>query len=453
MPHEPLTQEQVVAILRDLSNNQKEVMTELSSIFDTLAKLDPEAYSSGALKVIGYAFTLVAMLSPDPDAAMKASIARIAQALHTAFEMLQAQNAAIEAEVRATFLNDALRSTVDVLRDLEIAVRQPDFFDAGELILKCQGVVSLFLHEQISPANDAIWHITRSTAEVQKIYWSDSQRSSTCYGCNPYHERWEPHPSAACYGTQYPPFNDDHTTVFEYRVALPTFLWAVTALMLVGRTLRADFVTQMSGYLGEVQANLEWIHDKIRHEGIIALCPPDWRAEGLVQVACPWRAGLFVDPRPPIELVYTFPEGKPPYAARASIECGAVETFSGNSSVVEYIVDVEPADDNVFPKLQLRVLGHLKRVYVSCGLPEVRAMIRILQGLRGEAPSDAPGVDDWTIAEAFDALKWPAPGSGRSVRAMAAFLVRTQPFDTPYNPNGPNEELSLRRLLSVGNSP
>lgn len=454
MPDEPLTQGQVNAILRDLSNNQKEVTTELASIFDALSKLDPEEYSSGALKAIGVACTLVAMLSPDPDAAVKGSIVRLAKALRTAFEMLQAQNAASEAMARETFLNDALRSTVDVLGDLKIAVQQPDFFHAGDLILKCQGAVSLFLHDEISRATDTIWHITRSTAEVQKIYWSDSQRMSECWNTT-VDAKWCSNPDVACYGTQYPPFDDSNATVFEYRLALPAFLWAVTSLLLVGRTLRPDFVAKMSDYLGEVQAKLEWIHGKIRREGITALSPRNWRAEGLEQAACPWHDG-FCDTRAPIAVDYKR-EGKDDfrYAVRASIECGAVEKFSGNSSVVEYTVDMRTADmcpsedENVFLKLQLRVLGHTKRLYANCGLPEVKETICTLQRLRGETPDEAPGVVDWTMVEAFNALQWPTSGAARSLRAMATLLVRTQPFDTPYNPNGPNPELSLRRLLSV----
>lgn len=449
MPDEPLTQEQVNAILRNLANNQKEVMTDIGSIFDTLSKIDPEQYSSAALKIIGYAFQLVALFSPDPESEMKASIARIAQALHDAFELLQAQNAAIEANARATFLNDALRSTVDALSDLQVALGDPSFFDAGELILKCQSATSLFLHEQVSPIKDSIWNITRSSADVQKIYWSDSQRTSVCYWSDMYHGGYRPDIARSCYGPQCPPFNDDHATVFEYRLALPTFLWSVTALLLVGRTLREDFAAKMDAYLGDIQARLEWVHAKIRDEGLTALSPPDWNAIGLEQAACPRTVGGFVDPRPAIGLEHIFVAGVP-YAARAVIEYGAVEKFSGNNSVFECTVDADHADDAAFAKIRLRVLEHLKRVYASCGLPEVQATIRGLRRLRGQAVDDAPSFAEWSLAEVFRVPGLPAAHPARSLRTLAQWIVRTQPLDTPYDPSGPNPQLSLRRLLTDG---
>ncbi len=433
-------------VLNDISNNQKEAMATVSEIFSALSKLDPEMESAVVLKIIGFAFQLASFLSPDPEAAMAASIRAIAKAVQEGFKELQAEDAANVIMNRATWINQNLQNTSDVLNDLEIAVNTPGLFEPGDLILKCQNGVSLFLHQQ---NDDLIWNISYSTADNQKIYWDDSDRTSTCYGYDPSHEKYNPDYDRAAYGPQLPPLNDDQRTVFEYRVSLPAFLAAVAALLAVGRALEPNFTRIMHQYLRKVKDRLQGIHDKIHSTGLISLSPPNWtEMDGLWHAACPDCGGYF-GPRPPIELVYDIKPGHMPNPVGAILRYGAVEKFSGCSSMAErQIQDVDAADIRVFNKIRIRVLRRTKDVYVSTGLQIVQKMIDQLKTLLGDVTDSEAKFTDWSFQEVFRLAQLPTVGGAHSLKALADFLIRTQPFDTPYNPTSPNATVSFKQLLT-----
>ena len=130
----------------------------------------------------------------------------------------------------------------------------------------------------------------------------------------------------------------------------------------------------------------------------------------------------------------------------------AVEKFSGISSIGDgYQINFErdtslrtQQDPALLDKLQVRVLKRMKDVYLTTGLAAVWQIINQLKLLTGGLASSAPSFADWSVREVLALAKLPA----QSLRSFAAFMVRTQSFDTPYTDSFPSVAVSLRQLLT-----
>lgn len=432
-------------------DKQKETLSFISTIITKLGDVVPEPEAQIVIKVVGYAVQLLSIFSPDPDEQLAYAIETLAKTFHDGFIFLEATESANIMLTRATFLADKLQKATDALNNLRVAVDIPGFFSPGDLISDCQDAIGYFLHDTITLA----WYLQYSTNVFRGIYWDDSDQMSVCYG-------WSgadpDNPIAnidrACFGAQYPPIHDE-TTVFDYRVSLPAFLAAITALLIVGRTFPKEFSewTGKSEYLTEVLEKLQWVYEKIMKEGegLTPLTPPNWtEIDGWLEgTACPFEDGYFLSPRPPIVLDYSYAPDKMPYPKSATIRYGAVERFSGASSIGEAIVtDINKADIAVFRKLQIRTLKRTKDLYVTLGLPAVWQMINHLKALAGDQSTPEPEFSTWSVREAFQVAKLEPVNGCYSLRTLADFLVKTQPYDTPYDPDSPNNTLSFRQLIN-----
>lgn len=425
-------------------DNQKETLSFISTVISKLGDLVPEPEAQIVVKLVSYGAQLVSVLSPDPDEQLAYSIQKLAITLHDAFIRLEAMESANIMLTRATFLADKLQKTVDALRNLETGIFGPDV-----LISACQDAVSYFLQEAYTLA----WYLQYSTNVFRGIYWDDSDQTSPCYSPDYYHDKWHEDWKAACFGPQHPPINDDQFTVFDYRVSLPAFLATITAFLVVGRTVQKDFYEVMTrtGYLTTVLEKLQWVYEKILNKGLTPLTPPNWtEIEGsLEEAACPCKDYYFLSPRPPIVLDYSYSPDAAPFPISATIRYGAVEKFSGASSIGKAIVtDIYNADIAIFRKLQLRILKRTKDLYESLGLPAVWQMINHLKVLTGDQSTLEPEFSTWSFREAFQVAQLPAVNGGYSLRTLADFLVQTQPYDTPYDPNSPNTTVSFRQLIN-----
>ena len=134
------------------------------------------------------------------------------------------------------------------------------------------------------------------------------------------------------------------------------------------------------------------------------------------------------------------------------IEYGAVEKFSGINSIGDgYQINFDYGDTNdpaPFNKLQIWVLKRMKDVYATSGLAAVWQTINQLGALTGSPVSSGPILSEWSLKEVLGLAQLPAQGGAQSLKALAAFLVNTQPLDTPYSNAPATVIVSLRELLT-----
>jgi len=434
-------------IYLDIASSQEALFDDISLVLDALSAIDPDSKSSAVLKVASVIAKLGSLFSPDP---VQNSINRLAHLVHDYFRALRAEDAAQELLARTTVLNGILQNASDALADLSAATENPAMYPAGTLILKCQESLTRFF-----PDDDQVWNVTFPTADLEKLHWTDEGRQSTCYHTDVYHDRYAPLEWDASYGTQAPPLNDDQVTVFEYRVALPMFLWVISTFLLVGRQLDPGFVNSMRPTLAVTREKLRCIHDRLTKagSGLTALAPPPFASEGVTLPACPLPEDGMPQPRSAVQLVYGPPErpGGPPTPVGAVLEYGAVEKYSGVHSVGDgYRIDFvgDTYDAGLYDKLQIRVLKRMKDVYVTTGLLAVWKTMGELDALLGAPPAASHSYADWSMRDVLSLAHLPPRSGGQSVSGLAAFLIQTQPYDTPYGKTPRGASVSLRRLLT-----
>jgi hypothetical protein len=432
----------------DIASSQQQFFSNYNTALSAIAEADPELYSKIFIKVLAAAAQIAAFLSPDP---VEGAINKLAAMLQADVIALEAYDAAIELESRTTTLNGLVSDTSTCLGLLQTAVDHPDQYPPGTLIVPVQECLNKFL-----PDNDQVWNITYTTADIQKIYWSDQGRESVCFyllvsGGFP------PSTDDASYGTQQPPLNDDGS-VFEYRITLPMYLSVISAFLAIGRTLDPNFLTSAQPDLVKATNKLQSIHDKLMTagNGLTPLSPPSSMGDSVQNLACPEPVDGVPPGRPAVQLVYgPLPPARDhaqmPPVVGAVIEYGAVEKFSGISSIgdgyqLNFAGDV--ADPALYNKLQIRVLKRMKDVYFATGLASVWRTINHLKALTGGLISNAPSFADWSMREVLGKAKLPSQSGAQSLRGLAAFIVRTQPFDTQYSDTFPHVTVSFKDLLT-----
>jgi hypothetical protein len=440
--------------LAELSNDQATIVSALSEILGALASIDPEPDSAVVLKFISIALQLATFLYPDP---VKSAIVELAQEISIVYKALGAMDAAGQILTRGTILDLAVTPVSTALSDLPNAIADPAHYSASSLIVPCQTVLNDF-----AARDNEIWNMTYAVAEFEKIYWDDSgQYQSTCYYLTT--SGIKPNEDDAVYGLQTPPLNADNVFVFEYKLTLPFYLCAIAAFLAVGRALDPKFLTNRKDDLVQARDTLQWVYDKILTpgDGLTPLLPPDWTASSLPEVACPWPVDGLAPPRPAMRLIYAGVRQHNPPTVGVVIEYGAVEKYSGNSSIGgSYEIDFPAPDESdnpaFFGKLQVRTLKRTKDVYVSCGLLKVWQSINQLNALVGDPPlssstfqwPDGSAIDlvRWSFRQVFSLTKMVPSASGYSLRALGKFLIETPPFDTPYSAGATS--FSLTTLLT-----
>ena len=435
----------------DVANSQREFFSNYAEVFGAVASAvggaDPEPYSAIFIKVVSVIFQLGALFSEDP---VESAINKLFQMLYDDFVALGAVEAASELKTRTTFQNGILADVSTAIQDIQLAKDHPELYPPGERIVWCQTALRKFLF-----SDDDIWNITYSAADVEKLYWTDFGRESDCWdGVSD--RGFFATTADASYGWQGPPLNDDGITVFDYRVSLPLFLWVIAAFLAVGRSLDPNFVVEFQLDLNNAMDKLQSIYDKLMTagNGLTPLSPPPWMETSLATMVCPSPTDFANGVRrTAVQLLYgpayVHSGGVHPFpdVVGAVIEYGAVEKFSGINSIGDsYQINFQgdTQDPALFNKLQVRLLKRMKDVYVTTGLAAVWQTINQLKVLTGGLASNAPSFADWSVREVLAVAKLPA----QSLRSLGAFMVTTQPFDTPYTDTFPNVAVSLRQLLT-----
>jgi hypothetical protein len=290
-----------------------------------------------------------------------------------------------------------------------------------------------------------------------QFFWSDSDSPDVQW---PPIARSTPFAVSCGYGEQAAPEGVDHTA-FNYTYILPQYLQAVNVFLSIGAVIDPKFVQNWSDTIRSMACLMQSVHDCIVKNGITQLSPPFWTGQTLRL----WTEGFTNTsaPAPTGTVSGVFGSGRQngvlpaPYAFQ--IEFGAVERFSGQSSVGIYQLDTPPFDDEStdprpYNKFQIRLLRRWKRVYIAAGLPTVWTIINSLKQLVGDPLLPRPNLSDWSIREIAAIITAlppgvPTPGLPISVVAVARILQNTLPSDTPAPPSGPlgGNYISLRSLL------
>ena len=295
-----------------------------------------------------------------------------------------------------------------------------------------------------------------SAVYSDQVYWTDAGLYQLTVFNQDSNNNWVYWGSADVgYGLQAPP-TPSEDIVFNTRFVLPTYLEAVSIFLIVGKAIDPQFTTGYAGALRGVAELLSEVHDKVANtgktpsEGIIQLSPPGpWTTAGLLfsleQTSITGGAGG--DMPGVTALAWSGGGIYTPVPTGLSIEYGAVETFSGYSSIGNYTIDfgTYPAssDPTLFQKFQVRLLKKAKDVYAGIGLTQVWKVIKQLKILVGDPVSPTPCFGDWSFRELFQVSGISSRSDGLlHATDVAMLLINTPPDDTATNAP------SFRNLLS-----
>jgi hypothetical protein len=414
-------------VLKDISGVNSKAINTFSDIIGFVADLSGVGAVIGA--VIGLIDNFFNIGQPDLQA--------IQDAINKGFTQLGKEQEAAQILQRNTTLNGYMGPALTQLQTLQAEVNaNPNPAEVVRFIEPCVTTLD-DLSGAIQP--DIVWNLTANWP----IYWTDAgQYGSTCSDAPD---------SDVGYGPQNPPLNPDGLTVFYYVYSLPLYLFALSIFLTVGRSLDPNFATNYADVLRSAASVLKARHDQIK-SGLKQLAPPNWTELGLMKTAC--GSGT---PISGITLVRDLTVSIPGQAVGAIIEYGAVEIYSGASSIgdsyrlnFDFDATLRGFDTlpGTFNKLQLRLLKRSKDVYAAAGLGNVWQVIDNLNALVGDAPLSGPNFWDWSLRESFR-LSDIAPSAGvLSLRALARFIIQTEPLDTPYTNVSPDVPVSLRNLLT-----
>jgi len=432
-------------IIDDAFNSQGTFIESLSDVGGEIMAViaENQPYLAAAVAIISLVGTLVQLNQPDPT---QTSLAKIQTALTNLFTELNAGGAGVTLLTRNTTLNGYLAGATDALNNLQNSFNDPVRYPPGQYIKACGTTL-----ESLKNNDDYAWNTTYSSQDFEKIYWTDvGLFSNVCkYGSGLTAS------NDAGYGPRPPKKNGDGVTVFEYRYALPLYLNAVSIFVAVLGTLDPNFPASQSAPLTTASVVLQGKYNQIT-SGLITLSPWDWTSGGLVQTVCSNPSG---SGRPGISLIYD--SSNPNVVVGGMMEYGAVEEFSGFSSIgstyrISLNGNAADSDPALYNKLQLRLLKRTQDVFAAVGLVRVWKTINQLNALVGQPAMPKPTFQ-WPDGSVFDMTHWSfrqvagltklsPTANGHSFRALGAFIIGTQPFDTPYSPGATT--FSFRQLLT-----
>jgi hypothetical protein len=415
--------------LSDLINNitdaSKDEQDDIGNLIGTLADI------SGAIGFIQLVSQLLGTGQPDLSA--------IQNAIENGFAQLGKVEEGNQILQRNTTLNGYIGPALTQLQTVQAELNaNPSPTEVVAFIEPCITALN-DLGGNTQP--DIVWNITAGWP----IYWTDhGQYSSRC----DYFDPKESTGGDVGYGPQNPPLNSDGLTVFYYTYSLPLYLFAVSIFLVVAGSLDPKFVTNYAGIIRSAAALLKSRHDQIYQTGLTRLTPGNWAATQLVNISCHgWQP-----PAPGITLVYgLINDGDSSVPVAAMIEYGAVEKFSGYSSVGDnYQINLvglnSYADPATFYKFQIRLLKRTKDVYIGVGLRNAWQVIDNLNALVGDPPLSGSNFGDWSFREILGLSNLAPTSAGYSLRALGEFIIGAQPLDTPYTPDATT--FSFRTLLT-----
>lgn len=430
----------IASALDDIFHVQSDAINKISDITGAIAD------ASGALGAIGSIVSFVVGLinSGQPDE-IQAAVQSIQSTINNDFAKLSAENIAYQILQRNTTLQGYISPAETQLQSL------PAFINTNPTPAQIVPYIDLCITalNDFSGQDDLVWNMPSGSW----IYWTDvGEYESTCYyvvvGGG-----WNASSVDAGYGELDPPQNADGT-VFIPANSLPLYLYAVCIFIAVGAALDPNFVSDYAGVLRSAATMLQSKHDLIMQNGFTTLSPPNWTngGIGLQATACPFPVAGAPPPRPPgLRLIYGQSSQMPPPVTGALIEYGAVEKFSGFSSIgdsyqINFTTTAVIFDPAVFNKLQIRLMKRAKDVYIAVGLRSFWTVINKVKKLIGDPLLPEPNFADWSLRQVFSLAQLAATAAGQSVRALGAFLIGTQPLDTHYAPGANN--FTVRNLLT-----
>lgn len=403
-----------------------------------------QPYVAAAVAIIGLVDALIQLNQPDPT---QTALENLGSELQQLFEQLGASDFATAILNRNSIvLNEYMNGALTALSELKASYNNPTEYPPQTYIDDCVSTLNYFL------SNDTYaWNTNYPVQEFEKVYWTDVGLFTNV--CN-YGQGFTASNDAG-YGPQPPALNDDGVTVFEYRLTLPAYLYAVSIFLAVGGALDPTFVADQSTPLGWALSTLQKKYSQIE-SGLRMLYPPDWTAAGLVQTVClnPNKTGP-----PGIRLIYD--TSNPNLVTGAMIEYGAVERFSGVSSMgttyqIKLNGDASDSNPALYNKLQLRLLKRIQDVYAAVDLGRVWQTCNQLSGLLSQPNMPKPtfnwpdgsAVDltDWSFRQIVRLMKLAPTSNSYSLRALGTLIIETQPNDTPYSPGA--SSFSFKELLT-----
>jgi hypothetical protein len=273
----------------------------------------------------------------------------------------------------------------------------------------------------------------------------------------------------AGYGLQTPAQDGGEDLAFSYLYVLPDFLRVLAIFIAVAGSEDPNWVADYGPQvLGPVAAFLKNnVHDTIANE--ITFLSPDfwdgqtlWNAIGVSPLngpstpngKWPWPGVSAIPAVPRSVYPIVDPPGSLPTiptATGANIEFGAVEKYSGYSSMANYQIvfhEIGSAwtDNSMFNKFQIRLLKRAIDVYIGVGLPQIWNVINSLNALVGAPPAPPHPLSRWSFREIFYVSALPAdPTTNKlSFYSLSHFIYNTQPLDTDQT----TTFWSFRELLS-----
>ncbi|HYK37241.1 hypothetical protein [Alloacidobacterium sp.] len=429
----------IASALNDIFKVQNSTINTISDITGAIAD------AAGAIGGIGSVVSLVLgfINSGQPDE-IQTAVQTIQTTINNDFAKLSAENIAFQILQRNTTLQGYISPAETQLQSLPAFINtNPTPAQVVSYIGPCITALNDF-----SGQDDLVWNMPSGSW----IYWTDvGEYESTCYYLD-VGGGWNAPSVDVGYGELDAPLNADGT-VFIPVNSLPLYLYGVCIFLAVGAALDPNFAVNYADVLRSAATTLQSKHDQTMQNGFTPLSPPNWTAGGigLQQTACPAPVGGAPPPRPPgLRLIYASGSMPPPLAG-ALIEYGAVEKFSGFSSIgdsyqINFTTTNVIFDPAVFNKLQIRLMKRAKAVYVAVGLRNFWIIINKLKKLIGDSLLPGPNFADWSLRQVFAQAQLPGTAAGKSVRALGAFLIGTQPLDTPFSAGATS--FSLRDLLT-----
>lgn len=300
-----------------------------------------------------------------------------------------------------------------------------------------------------------------------RIFWTDSGLVA-----------WPPTPWTLALGFQLPvygqqaPAENADGTVFNYTYVLPAYLYALCIFVAVGSVIDPNFVKNWGDtVIRPAVQQLKAVHDQILANITSLTGPPVfWSGQNFT----PWLT-MFVgfDEITPNNLPYTtdvfsgaltpglsLPNaaiGVTPFLSSAdqltilgaNIEYGAVEKYSGFSSMALYSLvapfSLQSNDNAPFNKFNIRVTRRVKQVYLGVGLLSIWNTMNSLNAIVGD-PQLGTSVGAWSFKRDLLGLATAIGLAPKvSLLALAKYIQNTLPIDVPPVPS----LYSFRALLDV----
>jgi hypothetical protein len=247
------------------------------------------------------------------------------------------------------------------------------------------------------------------------------------------------------YGKQ-APTPDSFGNVFCYTTILPAYMYSISVFLTVGVVIDPKFIQNWGDtVIRPSTCLLKSVHDFVKN-GITQLSPGFFNDQSLTTLLFPYMFDANVGSLQHAQIGFVpafdpYPPGlapQPQQKVGLSIEYGAVEKFSGYSSMGMYTILATfnqdggfkfPANIPYFLKFQIRLLRRFKDVYVGCGLLHVWNFINNLKKLVGDTPLPGPSLADWSFRRDLGKIA-PRRGDGSfSLRDFQNFILSTPPAE------------------------